>query len=282
MPLIVPCTQRAPARTAATAAAVARPKSLWPWKCTGTSGPTHSTVRPTTSATAPLARPPAAVGPRLRRGNPERVDDGALLRARLDRALVDLLVEVRLGAGRVDAKERRVDPVLDREAHRGRDPVEHLLARDADRLELQVRDRRFDHRRAHAQLDQRFQVGGHGAGESPDLGIEPGVGDQLHGVPVVLRDPREAGLDPVDPEPVEQPRDLELLLRVEHDADRLLAVAERRVVETDRAAEAVAVVQLAGPDHPHTTPSGNDESFSSPSAVTRKLSSTRRPPPPSQ
>ena len=36
---------------------------------------------------------------------------------------------------------------------------------------------------------------------------------------------------------VEQPRDLELLLRVEHDADGLLAVAQRRVVEADAAVD---------------------------------------------
>ncbi len=35
-------------------------------------------------------------------------------------------------------------------------------------------------------------------------------------------------------------------------------------------------------DHGRTTPSGNGESFSAPSTVIRKLSSTRRPPPPSQ
>ena len=52
IPLIVPWIQVAPARTAATADAVASPKSLWPWKWTGTSGPTVSTVRPTRSATA--------------------------------------------------------------------------------------------------------------------------------------------------------------------------------------------------------------------------------------
>ena len=64
-----------------------------------------------------------------------------------------------------------------------------------------------------------------------------------HGVPVVLRDAREAGLDPVDAELVEQPRDLELLLRIEDDADGLLAVTERRVVQPDAAAHAVRVVQ---------------------------------------
>ena len=67
MPLIVP-DPGAPARTAASAAAVARPKSLWPCKCTGTPGPSHSFVRPRSSATAsglarrscPRRRPPCA------------------------------------------------------------------------------------------------------------------------------------------------------------------------------------------------------------------------------
>src|SRR5262249_11163144 len=104
--------------------------------------------------------------------------------------------------------------------------------------------------------------------------------------PVVVGDPREPRLDPVDPELVEQPRDLELLLGIEHDADRLLAVAERRVVEPHAAADAIRVAQRAGPDHvvrhALTTPSGNGDGFSGPSAVIRKLSSTRKPPPPSQ
>src|SRR4029079_384345 len=126
------------------------------------------------------------------------------------------------------------------------------------------------------------EVAGQGAQKPPALRCEPGIGDQPHRVPVVLRDAREAGLDPIDPEPVEQPCDLELLLPVEHDADRLLPGAQGRVVEPDLATHPVRVVELAGPDHPHTTPSGKDESFSTPSAVTRKLSSTRRPPPPSQ
>src|SRR5207244_6127127 len=87
------------------------------------------------------------------------------------------------------------------------------------------------------------------------------------------------------PELVEQLRDLELLFGIEHDADRLLSVAERRVVEADRAAQPVGVVERARPDlraHVRTIPSGKGESFSAPSAVIRKLSSTRNPPPPSQ
>src|SRR6188508_2245992 len=113
--------------------------------------------------------------------------------------------------------------------------------------------------------DARTEVGRHRPREAPDLRPQAGLGDQPDRVPVVLRDAREPGLDPVDAEVVEEPRDLELLLRVEHDADRLLPVAQRRVVEPDAAAMAVRVVQLSRPDHPRTTPSGNDESLSTPS-----------------
>ena len=102
------------------------------------------------------------------------------------------------------------------------------------------------------------------------------------GVPVVLGDARKPRLDAVDPEVVQQTGDLQLLLGVEHHADRLFAVAKGRVVEADRAAEPVGIVELACPDHPQTTPSGKEESFSAPFGPTRKLSSTRRPPPPSQ
>ena len=195
-----------------------------------------------------LQRRADEIGHRLRRGDPERVDDGDLLRAGLDGGLVHLPIEVRLGARRVDAEERCADPVRVGEAHRARDPLEHLLARDADRLELEVGDRRLDHRGLHAELDEQLEVGRHGAGEAPDLGRESGARDQLDGPPVVLRHAREPRLDPLDPEPVEQPRDLELLLRREDDPDRLLPVPERRVVEADATADRVAVVQRAGPD----------------------------------
>src|SRR4029453_784645 len=136
--------------------------------------------------------------------------------------------------------------------------------------------------RTHTELDERLEVRRDRAREAPDLGPQARFGDQPDSVPVVLRDAGEAGLDPVDPELIEQDCYLELLAGVQDDADGLLAVAQRRVVEPDRAAVTVRVVELAGPDHPQTTPSGKDESFSTPSAVTRKLSSTRRPPPPSQ
>ncbi len=99
-----------------------------------------------------------------------------------------------------------------------------------------------------AELEQRVHVGAQGAGEAPYLRLQPGSLDQLDRPPVLLGDAGEARLDPVDSEVVQQPRDLELLIRVEDDADRLLAVAERRVVEPDLAADAHVVVHATGPD----------------------------------
>ena len=138
--------------------------------------------------------------------------------------------------------------MLGGEPHRLRDPLEHRLPRDADRVELQIRDRRLDHRVADAELDERLEVGRHGTREAPDLGVQPGARDQLDRTPVVVGDARKAGFDAVDAEPVEQPRDLELLLGAEHDADGLLAVAQGRVVEADVPANRVRVVEAAGPD----------------------------------
>ena len=120
------------------------------------------------------------------------------------------------------------------------------------------------------ELDERLEVGRHGAREAPDLGAQAGGRDQLDRLPVVGRDAREAGLDPVDAELVEQPGDLELLLGVEHDADGLLAVAQRRVVEADAApprryGSLSEPVQIRSRHARCTTPSGNEESFSAPS-----------------
>ena len=55
------------------------------------------------------------------------------------------------------------------------------------------------------------------------------AGDRLHGLEVAGRGDREAGLDDVDAQARELLGDLELLGRVERDARRLLAVAQRRV-----------------------------------------------------
>ena len=161
----------------------------------------------------------------------------------------------------------------------------------AERLQLEIGDRALDHRRLHAELDERLDVGRHRTGEAPDLGAQTGAGDQPDRFGVLRRDAREPRLDPVDACVVERARDLELVLRAEDDADGLLAVSERRVVEPDRAGRLRLErppVQVAGPDlvavdHAHLTmPSGKRLSFSAPLSVMWKLSSTRRPPPSGQ
>ena len=68
-----------------------------------------------------------------------------------------------------------------------------------------------------------------GAGEAADHGALDLARDRLHGLEVAGRGDREAGLDHVHAEPRELVRDLELLLPVERDARRLLAVAQGRV-----------------------------------------------------
>src|SRR3954468_22939887 len=76
-------------------------------------------------------------------------------------------------------------------------------------------------------------VGGVRAGEPGDHGAVDLAGDRLHGLEVARRGDREAGFDDVDAQARELVGDLELLLRVERDAGRLLAVAQRRVEDDD-------------------------------------------------
>ena len=65
--------------------------------------------------------------------------------------------------------------------------------------------------------------------------------DRLHGLEVAGRGDREAGLDHVHAEPRELVGDLELLLLVQRDARRLLAVAQGRVEDQDPVRAGVAV-----------------------------------------
>jgi hypothetical protein len=190
-------------------------------------------------------------GRSLGRGDAERVHDGDLGCARLDRGLIGASEELAVGARGVDAEEAHPDAVLARESNRLRDALQHRLAGDAQRPQLPVGDGALDHRCLDAKLDECLDVGRHGAGEPPHLRAEPRRGDQLDSSPVVLRHPREPRLDAVDARGVERAGDLELVLGREDDADRLLAVAQRRVVEADRDGglrPERPLVDVAGPD----------------------------------
>ena len=215
----------------------------------------------------PLTRSADELRRRFRGRDAERVDHDDLAGACLDRRVVGSVEEARIRACAVDTEVRDRDAALDREGDRGLDPLQHLLPRDPERLELQVRDRRLDHARGQAELEERLDVRLHRAGEAPDLGAQARVANQLDRPPVLRGDAREPGLDPLDPELVERARDLQLLLGVEDDSDGLLAVPKRRVVEADLRLEAVRVVDRAGPEA-HRKSSGQDESFCAPSLVT--------------
>ena len=164
--------------------------------------------------------------------------------------------------------------------------------RDAERGELGVRDRALDHGRAHAQPGELLDVGLHRAGEAPHFGLEAVARDQPDRLGILLRDPREASLDPVDACLIERTGNRELVLGREDDADGLLPVAQRRVVEPDgvvRLRLERTLIQITGPEAlpvdthgARTIPSGKRQSFSGAPSVTRKLSSTRRPPPSGQ
>ena len=76
-------------------------------------------------------------------------------------------------------------------------------------------------------------VGLVGAGEAADHRALDLARDRLHGLEVAGRGDREPGLDHVDAEARELLGDLHLLLGVERDPRRLLAVAERGVEDVD-------------------------------------------------
>ena len=71
------------------------------------------------------------------------------------------------------------------------------------------------------------------------------AGDRLDRLEVTGRGDREAGLDDVDTETAELVRDLQLLLGVQGDARRLLAVAQRRIEDT----YAIRLVTCVGSSH---------------------------------
>ena len=235
---------------------------------------------------------PDEVRGRLRRRDPDRVDDDDLLRRRPRRPCRRPAGRTR--GRRATSRRRRTRPRSRRRS--ANETALRIRSSIASRetpsaVELPVRDRALDHRGRDAELDERLHVGLDGAGEAPDLGAQAGADDELDRAPVVVGDAREARLDPIDAGGIERARDLELVLRHEHDADGLLAIAQRRVVEADGAcgcgSSAFSLrlpvqILLRSIVMPGRSRPGSVESFSGPVFVIRKLSSTRRPPPPSQ
>ena len=165
---------------------------------------------------------------------PDGVGDVDRCRALVDRDLAHLGRELDVGAGRVHRRELDVVDVLlgvrDRRPRLSLD----VLARGLE-LVLDVyvggRDERVDARprRVLDRVPRRVDVGHVGARQAGDDRALHGARDRLHGFEITGRGDRKARLDHVDPEPRELLRDLQLLLRVQRDAGRLLPVTQGRV-----------------------------------------------------
>ena len=123
-----------------------------------------------------------------------------------------------------------------------------------------LRDRALDHRGSEAELDESLDIGADRTREPPDLGVEARFENERDRA---RRRPTRAETPPRSDRPRggECSRDRELVLGREHDADRLLAVPECRVVEADgdvRLRLERFRVEVAGPDlaaiqrHPRT------------------------------
>ena len=201
----------------------------------------------------PLACASDQIPNRLGGCDADRVDHHDLLRASLDRGLVDRLEVVRVRARAIDPEECDGDPLFHGKGDRIDDPFEHRFAVDAERLELEAGDRRLDHARADSELGESLHVGIDRPRESPDLRVEARSENQLHRTPIVGGDAWESRFDPFDAELVETTRELELVLGTEHHSDGLLTVAKRGVVEADVRLEGVGLVQLAGPESHRVT-----------------------------
>ena len=134
MPLIVPCTQRRARAHGGDRGARSRGRS----RCGRGSGPARP-ARATRACGRRGRRPPRAWRSRSCRRRPTSFAPASTA------LLYTCSKKPRSARVAVDAEEGDVDPVLGGEARSRRDPLEHRLARDAERLELQVGDRRLDH-----------------------------------------------------------------------------------------------------------------------------------------
>ena len=168
----------------------------------------------------------------------DRVRDVDRGRTLLERGGDHLGGELDVGAGGVHRAEL---DVLDQRARvrdrRARLP-EHVLARGLQLVgdvDVAGRDERV-HARAVGVADGlggTFDVGGVGAGQAGDDRAVHLAGDRAYRLEVTRGRDRESSLDHVHAEARQLLGDLQLLVRVQRDARRLLAVSQRRVEDDD-------------------------------------------------
>mmetsp|Transcript_5921 Transcript_5921/g.17816 ORF Transcript_5921/g.17816 Transcript_5921/m.17816 type:complete len:424 (-) Transcript_5921:236-1507(-) len=175
---------------------------------------------------------------------------------RLDDLPQDPVQELGPGSASVFGAELNVVAAQALEVLHGVHRVLHDLVLRHPQLVLHVDVRRSDervHPRKRSALHRvpgRVQVSLYRSGESTNhwdvaiiLGLSPHrIRDQLHGLEVVRRGPREPCLDDIHPELGQLPRDLNLLVDGQSRARGLLAVPERRVEYP----HVVRVIDLAG------------------------------------
>src|SRR5262249_7150304 len=191
----------------------------------------------------------------LRRAHADRIDDGDFIGARVDRRAVDVAQIAEVAARAVHCEEvDALDPLVLGVFHRADHIAHDLLAGEAEGLHLHVAGGDLAEEIARAELEMRVDVGLQAAREAPDFGAQVGGEDALDRLRVFLRDAGEARLDTANAKLGELAGDLEFIVGGKANARRLLAVAQRRVVEANRPAavepllNGVPLLERAGPN----------------------------------
>ena len=171
----------------------------------------------------------------------DRVGEVDDRRAGLDRDAADARDERGIGAGRVLARELDLVDARGRVLDRPARLLEDLLRLEPELLLHVERARGEDDvdpraPRAGERLPRRRRCRSRCARASEATsGALHGGRDGADAFEVAGRRAGEAGLDDVDAEPLELLGDLRLLVRLQRDARRLLAVAQRRIEDLDPA-----------------------------------------------
>ena len=245
MPLIVHSTCRAPSSTPARLLATARPRSLWQW-----------TLMTALSmfGTRFVERADDAAHVR-RRGVADRVGDVDRRRAGLDRRLDDLGRGSRARCGRrprARTRRRRSSrpPACTPSTARPTISSLSIFSLNSRWMALVARKTWIRGCSACLSASQARSMSSSLQRARPQI-VAPRIlcGDRADRLEVAGRGDREAGLDDVDAEVGQRPGDLQLLGQVHARAGRLLAVAQRRVEDSDdarRTLEVLLVVARVG------------------------------------
>ena len=165
----------------------------------------------------------------------ERVAEAQAVGALLLGRLAEAQQELEVGARGVLGVDRHVEVLVLGEGHALADLVEHPLPRLGQLvLDVDVAGRHGDGHGVDAAVERVLDVVDDGPVPGEDGGVEPEVDDLLDRRLLVAAHGRDADLDLVHADLVEQLGDADLLVVAEHDAGRLLAVAQRGVVDAHR------------------------------------------------